>query len=85
MLTTYIPRLGFSTTAAIAQKTFDKFSERYSANLEAFKKRVSDTASQAETVKRSTQRAYVHPLHVPHKPVFLGIANSVKTSHELYG
>lgn len=44
MLSTYIPRLGFSTTAAIAQKTFNKFSERYSANLEAFKKRVSETA-----------------------------------------
>lgn len=44
MLSTYIPRLGFSTTAAISQKTFNKFSERYSANLEAFKKRVSETA-----------------------------------------
>ena len=85
MLSTYIPRLGFSTTAAIAQKTYTKFSERYVANLESFKKRVSETANQAEAVKRSTQRAYVHPLHEPHKPVFLGVANALRTDSELRG
>lgn len=85
MISKYIPRYAFSTTAAIAQKTYSKFSERYAANLEAFKKKVADTTSEGATIKRSTQRAYVHPLHEPYKPVFLGVVNAIRTDSELRG
>jgi hypothetical protein len=34
MIAKYVPRLGFSTAQAVAQKTFTKFTERYAANLE---------------------------------------------------
>ena len=85
MLSKYIPRLAFSSTSEVAQRTFGVFSQRYAANVEAFKKKVGETASEAEAVKRSTQRAYVHPLHEKHKPVFLGVANALRTDNELRG
>ena len=34
MISKYIPKYLFSTPAAIAQRTFSKFSERYAANLQ---------------------------------------------------
>ena len=85
MISKYIPKYLFSTPTAIAQRTFTKFSERYAANLEDFKKKVGDTKSEGDAVKRSTQRAYVHPLHETYKPVFLGVANSIRTDSELRG
>jgi hypothetical protein len=78
-------RFSFSTAGALAQKTFTKFTERYSANIEEFQKRVASTTTQGETIKRSTQRAYVHPLNEPNKRVFLGIANALRTDSELRG
>lgn len=76
MLCKYIPKLGFASSKDIAGKTFQIFSQRYAANVEAFKKRVGEAADQAETIKKSTQRAYVHPLHETYKPVFLGVADT---------
>ena len=58
-----ITRYAFSTEQAVAQKTYVKFNQPYTANLEEFKKKVNSTSNQGEAVKRSTQRAYVHPLH----------------------
>ena len=46
---------------------------------------MASTSNQAETVKRSTQRAYVHPLHTTYKPVFPSVATTVRTSDELRG
>ena len=40
MLSKYIPRLAFSSTSEVAQRTFGVFSQRYAANVEAFKKKV---------------------------------------------
>ena len=85
MLSKFIPRFGFASSGEIAQRTFGIFSQRYAANVEAFKKKVSEAAQAGEAVKRSTQRAYVHPLHEQHKPVFLGVANAVRTDSELRG
>jgi len=47
MLSRCILRFGFSAEQAVAQKTFAKFNERYSANLEEFKKKVSSANNQA--------------------------------------
>lgn len=85
MIAKFVPRLSFSTSQAVAQKTFAKFTERYAANVEEFKKRVAASSAQGETVKRSTQRAYVHPLHESTKPVFLGVASALRTDSELRG
>lgn len=63
MLTKFIPRFRFAASQDIAQRTFGIFSQRYAANVEAFKQKVGDAVEQGEALKRSTQRAYVHPLH----------------------
>lgn len=75
----------FSTAAAVAQKTFSKFTERYAANLQDFQKKVGDTAAEGETLKKSTLRAYVHPYNDPHKRVISGIAETLKSDSELRG
>ena len=85
MLSKYIPRFAFASSAEIAQRTFGVFTDRYAANVEAFKKKVGESGYQADPIKRSTQRAYVHPLNEKHKPVFLGVANAVRTDSELRG
>lgn len=75
----------FSTAAAVAQKTFSKFTERYAANLQEFQKKVGDTAAEGETLKKSTLRAYVHPYNDPHKRVISGIAETLRSDAELRG
>jgi hypothetical protein len=85
MLSRYISRFGFSAEQAVAQKTFLKFNERYSANLEDFRKKTASANNQAEAVKRSTQRAYVHPLHSAYKPAFPSVSATITTSNELRG
>ena len=64
----------FSTSAAVAQKTFTKFTERYAANIQEFQKKVAGTATEGEQLKKSTLRAFVHPYNDPHKRVISGIA-----------
>jgi hypothetical protein len=76
---------GFSTTAALAQKTFGKFTEKYAANLEDFKKKVANIAVEGEQVKKSTLRAYVHPYSEGNHRPFLGVANTLRTDSELRG
>jgi hypothetical protein len=68
----------FSSSAAVAQKTFAKFTERYAANIQEFQKRVAGSAAEGEQLKRSTLRAYVHPYNDPHKRVISGVAESLK-------
>jgi len=85
MLTRWTSRFTFSAEQVVAQKTFVKFNERYAANLEEFKRKVSSVASQAEAIKSSTQRAYVHPLHTAYKPTFPSVSITVTTSNELRG
>lgn len=67
------------STEAIAQKTFSKFTERYTANVAEFQKKISNTTVEGEQIKRSTQRAYVHPLNDAHKRAFNGVAESLRT------
>lgn len=64
----------FSTSAAVAQKTFTKFTERYAANIQEFQKKVASTATEGEQLKKSTLRAFVHPYNDPHKRVISGVA-----------
>jgi hypothetical protein len=64
----------FSTSAALAQKTFTKFTEKYAANIQEFQKKVGNAASEGEQLKKSTLRAYVHPYNDPHKRVISGVA-----------
>lgn len=64
----------FSTSAALAQKTFNKFTERYAANIQEFQKKVSSSAVEGEQLKKSTLRAYVHPYNDSHKRVISGVA-----------
>jgi len=76
------PAFSFSS---IAQKTFVKFSERYAANIQEFQKRVASSATEGETLKRSTLRAYVHPYNDPHKRVISGVAETLKAESDLRG
>lgn len=85
MISRCVSKFGFSAQQAVAQKTYVKFNERYAANIEEFKKKVNAAANQADTIKKSTQRAYVHPLHTAYKPAFPSVATTVTTSDELRG
>lgn len=78
-------RFGFASAGQVAQKTFAKFTERYAANIEEFQKRVGSSAQQGEQLKRSTQRAYVHPYNDPHKRVISGVAETLKAESDLRG
>lgn len=40
MLNKFISRFAFASSAEISQKTFGVFTNRYAANVEAFKKKV---------------------------------------------
>jgi hypothetical protein len=75
----------FSTVSPVAQKTFAKFTQKYAANLEDFQKKTANTSAQGETIKRSTQRAYVHPLNESHKKVIQGVAAALQTDSDLRG
>jgi hypothetical protein len=63
------PFYQFSAAKNIAKRTFDKFNTKYSANLEAFRQKVSATSSAQVQVQRSTQKPYIHPFHDEHHPV----------------
>ena len=70
---------------AVAAKTYAKFQEKYSAHLDAFKKKANEHQKVAETVKRSTQKVYKHPyddLH--HKPYYSAI-QSIQAYIDLMG
>lgn len=59
---------------AIASKTYAKFQEKYSAHLDAFKKKAGEHQKAAETIKRSTQKVYKHPFNdMHHKPYYSAI------------
>lgn len=75
-------RCGFST---IAKKTFEKFNQRYLSNIEEFKKKVGATANEGDQIKKSTQRAYVHPYHDGNKGVFYGINSALQSYANLIG
>lgn len=64
------PIYRFSNFKNIAKKTFDKFNSRYSANVEAFKQKVTATSFTKVNIQRSTQKPYVHPFHDTHHPVY---------------
>lgn len=61
-------------TNAIAAKTYAKFQEKYSAHLDAFKKKANEHQKASETIKRSTQKVYNHPYNdMHHKPYYSAI------------
>lgn len=78
------PFFRFSTNA-IAAKTYAKFQEKYSAHLEAFKKKTADHQKSAESVKRSTQKAYKHPYDDLHHRPFYSPVQSLQCMIELLG
>jgi hypothetical protein len=71
--------------SSIANKTFAKFNERYAANLEQFKKKVGSTGYEADQVKKTTQRAYVHPYNDYNKRVIIGVNESIQAYIDLLG
>lgn len=75
----------FSTFKNIAKKTFDKFNTKYSANVQAFKQKVDNTASSKIQVQRSTQKPYVHPFHDAHHPVYPSSMKWLETMGEVTG
>lgn len=80
-------RLGYSfaTTTSIAQKTFAKFTERHSAILQQFSDKVSTSGLESEPIKKTTQRAFVHPMHEAHKGAFMGVASALQAEKDLHG
>lgn len=51
----------FSSSSAITAKTYAKFQEKYAANAEAFKSKSSARERYSDSIKKSTQKPYVHP------------------------
>lgn len=79
------PFYQFSSVKTIAKKTFDKFNTKYSANLEAFRQKVSATANTKVQVQRSTQKPYLHPFHDEHHPVYPSSMRWLETMSEVSG
>jgi hypothetical protein len=79
------PFYQFSAAKNIAKRTFDKFNTKYSANLEAFRQKVSATSSAKVQVQRSTQKPYVHPFHDEHHPVNPSSMKWLETMNEVAG
>ena len=75
----------FSSSNAIAAKTFSKFQEKYSAHLESFKKKTSSTQRESEAIKRSTQKGYVHPHDDLHHRPYYSVMHTLQTYVDLYG
>ena len=71
--------------SSVAQKTFEKFTERYAANVAEFNKKMASASAQAETMQRSTARAYVHPYHETYKSAFPGSFQTLRVDSELRG
>ena len=85
MIMQRLPLFQFSSAKAIAQKTFNRFNAKYSANLEAFRQKVNATASAKVQVQRSTQKPYVHPFHDEHHPVNTSTMKWLETMNEVSG
>jgi hypothetical protein len=81
----FTTRLASRFSSAVAQKTFAKFTERYTATLQEFQKKVASSAAEGEQLKKSTLRAYVHPYSETHHRAFSGIAETLNTDSALRG
>lgn len=71
--------------AAIAGKTYAKFQEKYSAHLDAFKKKAGEHQKAAETIKRSTQKVYKHPYNDMHHKPYYSAMQTLQAYVELMG
>ena len=79
-----VPLFRFSSSA-IASKTYAKFQEKYAANLEAFQKKTSKTARLSDSIKRSTQKAYVHPYDDMHHRPYYSAMQSLQAGMDFMG
>lgn len=66
------PLFRFSTQGAITKKTFQKFNEKYAANVQAFKLKAESSGAAKYNVQRNHQKPYVHPANLDHKPINQG-------------
>lgn len=73
------------SSSAIAAKTYAKFQEKYNANLEAFKSKTQTNEKLSDNIKRSTQKAYVHPYDDLHQRPYYSTLNTIQSFTELAG
>lgn len=71
--------------SSVAQKTFQKFTERYAANVAEFNKKMAGASAQAESLKKSTARAYVHPYHETYKQAYPSAFEGIRVDSDLRG
>lgn len=84
MLSAKVPIFRFSSRA-IASKTYAKFQEKYAANLESFHKKTSTSSRFSDNIKRTTQKAYVHPYDDLHKKPYYSAMQSLQVGLEFVG
>lgn len=75
----------FSSASAVASKTFSKFQEKYAANLDAFKSKSEAEIKYSDTIKRSTQKTYVHPFDNVNEDLTTSPIAVIQTHHDFYG
>ena len=75
----------FSSTSAIASKTFSKFQEKYAANLEAFKSKSEARVKYSDSIKRSTQKTFVHPFDNENEDLVCSPIGLVQAHQDFYG
>ncbi len=85
LISTYSRGIYKFSTNAIAAKTYAKFQEKYSAHLDAFKKKTADHQKTGEAVKKSTQKAYKNPYDdLQHRPYYSPI-NTIQAMLDMIG
>jgi hypothetical protein len=70
---------------AVAAKTYAKFQEKYSAHLDAFKKKADEHQKVGESIKKSTQKAYQHPYNDLHHKPYYSALHTIQTFVDLMG
>lgn len=71
--------------AAITAKTYAKFQEKYQANLQNFQKKASEAERFSQTIKKSTQRTYTHPIDNSHRKITLNAMKTHELAQEFFG
>lgn len=61
------------SSSSIAAKTYAKFQEKYSSNVAAFQKKITEDDRYSHNVKKSTQKIYQHPIDNFHRKISPGV------------
>ena len=84
MILARAPLFNFSASG-IAAKTYSKFQEKYSANLEAFQKKSAASMRVSDNIKRSTQKTYQHPYDDVHQRPYYSAMQTIQAHLDLVG